>query len=56
MEMARARTPRSHWIGAGLDALATGGPEAMRVEALAQALGVTKGSFYWHFDDRGALL
>ena len=54
--MARARTPRSRWIGAGLDALATGGPEAVRVEPLAQALGVTKGSFYWHFDDRGSLL
>jgi AcrR family transcriptional regulator len=54
--MARARTPRSRWISAGLDALAAGGPEAVRVEPLAQALGVTKGSFYWHFDDRGALL
>jgi AcrR family transcriptional regulator len=56
MDIARARTPRSRWIGAGLDALATGGPEAVRVEPLAQALGVTKGSFYWHFDDRAALL
>ena len=28
----------------------------MRIEPLAQALGVTKGGFYWHFDDRGALL
>jgi AcrR family transcriptional regulator len=56
MEVARARIPRSRWIGAGLDALAAGGPEAVRVEPLAQVLGVTKGSFYWHFDDRGALL
>jgi AcrR family transcriptional regulator len=56
MEMARARTPRSRWIRAGLDALAAGGPEAVRVEPLAQSLGATKGSFYWHFDDRGALL
>jgi AcrR family transcriptional regulator len=56
MDVARARTPRSRWIAAGLDALATGGPEAVRVELLAQALSVTKGSFYWHFDDRGALL
>lgn len=28
----------------------------MRVERLAKALGVSKGSFYWHFDDRAALL
>jgi AcrR family transcriptional regulator len=55
--VARARTPRSRWIDAALDALATGGgPDAVRIEPLAQALGVTKGSFYWHFDDRGALL
>ena len=28
----------------------------MRIEPLAKALGVTKGGFYWHFDDRRALL
>ena len=33
-----------------------GGPDAVRIEKLAQALGVTKGGFYWHFDDRPALL
>ena len=54
--MAPARTPRSGWIEAGLRALATGGPDAVRVEALAKSLGVTKGGFYWHFDDRRALL
>ena len=37
-------------------ALATGGPEAVRVESLAQSLGVTKGGFYWHFADRRTLL
>ena len=37
-------------------ALAACGPDAVRVEALAQALGVTKGGFYGHFADRGALL
>jgi AcrR family transcriptional regulator len=54
--MALTRTPRSSWIDEGLRALAAGGPGAVRVESLARALGVTKGGFYWHFDDRRALL
>lgn len=53
---APTRTPRSRWIDAGLRALAAGGPDAVRVESLAQKLGVTKGGFYWHFADRQALL
>ncbi|HRD76978.1 MAG TPA: TetR family transcriptional regulator [Hyphomicrobiaceae bacterium] len=44
------------WINAGLRALRSGGVEAVRVEKLAATLGVTKGSFYWHFKDRPALL
>jgi AcrR family transcriptional regulator len=56
MHMAVTRTPRDKWIDEGLRALAAGGPDAVRVEALARAIGVTKGGFYWHFDDRGALL
>ncbi len=54
--MALTRTPRSSWIDEGLRALAAGGPDAVRIEPLARALGVTKGGFYWHFDDRRALL
>lgn len=54
--MSIKRTPRSRWIEEGLVALAAGGPEAVRVETLARTIGVTKGGFYWHFDDRGALL
>jgi AcrR family transcriptional regulator len=50
------RTPRGSWIEAGLKALGDGGPEAVRIEPLAKSLGVTKGSFYWHFEDRQALL
>jgi AcrR family transcriptional regulator len=50
------RTPRSKWIEQGLRALAAGGPDAVRIEPLAQALGVTRGGFYWHFKDRRALL
>jgi AcrR family transcriptional regulator len=53
---APTRTPRINWIEEGLRALAAGGPDAVRIEKLAQALGVTKGGFYWHFDDRHALL
>lgn len=53
---APTRTPRSSWIEAGLRALAAGGPEAVRIEPLAKALGVTRGGFYWHFEDRSALL
>lgn len=54
--MPLTRTPRSAWIDEGLRALAGGGPAAVRIEALARSLGVTKGGFYWHFDDRQALL
>jgi AcrR family transcriptional regulator len=53
---APTRTPRSQWIEHGLKALAAGGPNAVRIEPIAQALGVTRGGFYWHFDDRNALL
>lgn len=56
MTMATVRTPRAAWIDAALQALATGGPDAVRVESLAVRLGVSKGGFYWHFADRQALL
>src|SRR4051794_6442265 len=53
---APTRTPGAAWIDEGLRALAAGGPGAVRIEPLAKALGVTRGGFYWHFRDRGALL
>lgn len=56
MSVANVRTPRGAWVDAALRALAGGGPDAVRVEALAVALGVSKGGFYWHFADRQALL
>ena len=43
------------WIEAGFDALAEGGVAAVRIDPLAKRLGVTRGSFYWHFTDRAAL-
>ena len=39
-----------------MDALEDGGVTKVNVEGLARALGVTKGSFYWHFKDRQHLL
>jgi AcrR family transcriptional regulator len=53
---APVRAPRASWIEEGLRALAVGGPDAVRIEKLAKTLGVTKGAFYWQFDDRRALL
>jgi AcrR family transcriptional regulator len=50
------RTARSSWIDAGLRALAAGGPDAVRIELLAQELGVTRGGFYWYFQGRQAFL
>ena len=47
---------RPQWLRAGLEALRKGGVGAVRVERLAGDVGVTKGSFYHHFRDRGALL
>jgi AcrR family transcriptional regulator len=50
------RLGRNEWIAAGLKELAKHGIDAVRVERLAAQLKVTKGSFYWHFKNRGALL
>ena len=44
------------WEEAALGAFERGGAAAVAVEPLARALGVTKGSFYWHFKNRQALL
>jgi AcrR family transcriptional regulator len=56
MLVANVRTPRGAWVDAARQAMAAGGPDAVRVEALAVRLGVSKGGFYWHFTDRQALL
>jgi len=50
------RLTRDDWITAALAAIADGGLAAVSVEPLAARLGATKGSFYWHFENRDALL
>lgn len=57
----RTRSPRTQldperWVVAAVDVLAREGIAGLRVEVLAKRCGVTKGSFYWHFKDRQALL
>ena len=50
------RLSAEDWARAALDAIAEQGVGAVAVEPLARRLGVTKGSFYWHFPSRDALL
>lgn len=52
----RRRLTRDDWAAAALVAIAEGGLAAVAVEPLAARLGTTKGSFYWHFRNRDALL
>jgi AcrR family transcriptional regulator len=42
------------WLDQGLKVLATRGFTALKAEPLAKAMGVSRGSFYWHFADIGA--
>ncbi|MCK1650680.1 TetR/AcrR family transcriptional regulator [Bradyrhizobium sp. 149] len=42
------------WIKEGLKALAKSGFTALKADPLAKAMGVSRGSFYWHFADLGA--
>jgi AcrR family transcriptional regulator len=50
------RLDRTDWIRAARDALILGGESRVKVDPLATALGVTTGSFYWHFKNRQDLL
>lgn len=50
------RLSADDWAQAALDSIAEHGVAAVAVEPLARRLGVTKGSFYWHFPSRDALL
>ena len=47
-----ARLSREEWLARALEVLGRKGAGKLTVESLARQLGVTKGSFYWHFRDR----
>ena len=55
MGSAQRLTP-DDWCTAALAVIAERGVAGLSIEALAKSLGVTKGSFYWHFADRSALV
>jgi AcrR family transcriptional regulator len=52
----KATVSKEAWLEGAWALLAEAGDEALRVEVLARRLSITKGSFYWHFADREALL
>jgi len=49
---APARLSREEWLARALEVLGRKGAGELTIESLARQLGVTKGSFYWHFSDR----
>jgi len=53
---ARATLTPERWIAAATEVLVDQGIDHVRVDVLAGQLGVTRGSFYWHFRDREDLL
>jgi AcrR family transcriptional regulator len=53
---ADARLTADDWIAASLEVLVKDGVTAVKILPIAKQLGVTRGSFYWHFKDREALL
>jgi AcrR family transcriptional regulator len=52
----KGRLAKDDWTAAALAALAEGGLTAVAIEPLAAKLGATKGSAYWHFPNRDALV
>jgi len=55
-EKRQAQLNRDDWIEAALDMLLREGVHCVQVTTLAKAIGVTRGSFYWHFETRDQLL
>lgn len=50
------RISKDEWLACALLALERGGVDNVRVDKLAQELGVARSGFYWHFDNRQGLL
>ncbi|MFL4470057.1 TetR/AcrR family transcriptional regulator [Tateyamaria armeniaca] len=51
-----SRLDPNAWVRAAYEMFEEGGVSAVRIDPLAKKLGITRGSFYWHFENRAALL
>jgi AcrR family transcriptional regulator len=56
MVVARSTLSEQDWMLGALAVIAASGVDALSIEGLARDVGATKGSFYWHFADRSALI
>jgi AcrR family transcriptional regulator len=56
MNRSRSSLTPERWVDAATDVLVDQGIDSVRVDTLARALKVTRGSFYWHFRERDELL
>lgn len=54
--MANKNSYRDSWIEAGFQMLAEGGIDSVRVDRISKKIGLTRGSFYWHFKSRAEFL
>lgn len=52
----KPRLTREDWLDFGLGVLRDEGPQALKADPLCKRQGVTRGSFYWHFDSAGAFM
>jgi AcrR family transcriptional regulator len=56
METTNSKLGRQDWVQAALEILMAKGIEAVKVDAIAKSLKITRGSFYWHFKNLDDLL
>jgi AcrR family transcriptional regulator len=56
LSLARGSLTRQDWVDAAIEMLVDQGIDAVRIDVLAKRIGMTRGSFYWHFESREDLL
>jgi len=56
LRASRSRLSREEWLMRALEILAEQHNAQLRIDELVKRMGVTKGSFYWHFKDRNDFL